>query len=339
MLRTKSFLQSSILGFLIFCCFASKVLSADLEVENFQKSFNVEGRPQIVVENQDGKTTVRAAEGNSVLIHVIKHVVNVRDEEQARRAAEKVNVRVEQNGNIINVVTEYPKWGFSINIGHKPRVLFDFDIVAPAQSDVKVHESDGPLDVNGFHGNIDLHASDGNITSQNCSGTVSLNTSDGKVQAAGLQGQLEISVSDGAITVDRSSGSLVLRSSDGDTHLTGFNGELQARTADGKLFIDGLLTALTAKTSDGSMLIRLAPGSVMQKDWSIRSADGNVELNIPSSFSAELDLETADGRIETQLPISIVGSVARDHIHGKMNDGGRVLQIHTSDGDITINGE
>ncbi len=325
-------------AFLLVSC-ATVAIALDMETGRFDKTFTTTGRPQISVENQDGRTSLKAGTGNQVIVHVVKEVLHASSSSEAEKLAQKTKVRVEQNGNQITVVSEYPKHFFVINFGRNPRVLVHFDITAPVQSDIKVRESDGPLDVSGFDGNIDLHAADGNVKAADCKGTVSVTTMDGKIDATKLQGELQLSASDGDVTLEDGSGNLILHASDGDARLTRFNGEVEARTADGKLFIDGLLTALTAKTSDGSMQIRLQPGTTMQKDWSIRSSDGDVELNLPDSFSADLDLETSDGHIETQLPIAIVGSVTRDHVQGKMNNGGHVLLIHTSDGDISINGQ
>ena len=338
MLRT-NFLRWFVFLSLLTLGAVPPAIGMDKEVERFDKSFNLTGRPRIVVENQDGRTSLKAVEGNQVVVHVIKEVVNVSSDSEAEKLAGKVKVRIEQSGNDITVVSDYPKHLFSINIGRSPRVLVHFDITTPEQSDIKVRESDGPLDVSGFDGNIELHAADGNVTATNCKGTVSITTADGKIDASKLQGQLQLMVVDGNVTLENGSGNLVIHATDGNARLTGFSGEVEARTVDGKLFIDGLLTALKANSTDGLMQIRLQPGSEMAKDWSIRSSDGDVELNVPASFSAELDLQTADGHIETQLPIAIVGSVSNDHIQGKMNSGGHVLQIHTSDGDISINGE
>ena len=38
----------------------------------------------------------------------------------------------------------------------------------------------------------------------------------------------------------------------------------------------------------------------------------------------------------TNIPISVEGSFGRHDIHGKMNGGGKLLTVHTSDGSVTL---
>jgi DUF4097 and DUF4098 domain-containing protein YvlB len=335
------FISNSFLLLLAMVCFTeSSVLATEFEPQRFDRAFDVGHHTRLVINNEDGRTSVKAVAGGKIIVHVTKEVVGARSERDYERTLDKVQIELQQNGDEVNVAARYPKSGFQIfHFGNGPHVIVHFDITAPSDTDVKANVSDGPLEVSGFEGSANLRAGDGDIIADHLSGNVQISASDGKIQANALSGELELSSADGGIVAEDCSGNLRLHSSDGNTRLVRFNGSVDARTADGKLWVDGILKSIAAKTSDGSMEIRVSPDSVMENDWTLKSSDGDVELYLPATFSAEVEMDTSDGHIHTQVPIAMTGSLSRSHISGKLNNGGHLLQIHTADGDISISGE
>jgi hypothetical protein len=53
-------------------------------------------------------------------------------------------------------------------------------------------------------------------------------------------------------------------------------------------------------------------------------------------LAADVALHTSDGSITTNVPIAVEGSFGHHDIHGKMNGGGKLLTVHTSDGSVTL---
>jgi hypothetical protein len=47
-------------------------------------------------------------------------------------------------------------------------------------------------------------------------------------------------------------------------------------------------------------------------------------------------LHISNGGCTTDIPITVEGSFGRHVIHGKMNDGGNLLTVHTSDGSLKL---
>jgi hypothetical protein len=278
--------------------FSSSPAVASEVVDTVERSFTVEGRPSIIIKNVDGNNRIVAGSGSQVSIRAVKEVSRAGSSEEAKRAAEKVEVRIEQFGDRIEIQAKYPKrWSF---LGLKPRILVHFEVTAPAASDLEAVSVDGALDVEGFDGRLELSTADGDLTVHHCRGVLSA------------------------------------RTVDGDLSLGSSGGEVRARTVDGKLSIEGIMRALEASSTDGRVEIRAAPGSTMGKDWSIRTSDGDIRLGLPEGFEADIDIETDDGRINSEHPVSIEGSVSRNKLRGKLNDGGNLLRIRSSDGDVTI---
>ncbi|MGH9319971.1 MAG: DUF4097 family beta strand repeat-containing protein [Vicinamibacteria bacterium] len=274
------------------------LLASGQTVETIDESFEVTGRPRILVSNEDGRTELRSHAENRVAIHVTKEVVGASSQEEAERLARDVEVRITETGASIEAQTIYPSadWSFDGDV----RVLVHMEIQAPRQSDLDVSTADGRLTVEGFEGDLRLSTEDGDLSATGCSGSV------------------------------RAKGE------DGDVSLLGFEGEVDAGIEDGDLRIEGTLHRLVAEAEDGDLDIRLAPASRMSADWSLRVMDGGIRMRVPSEFAAELDVDTDDGSIDVDLEATVSGNLTEGRLFGSVNGGGYQLRIRTEDGSVHL---
>jgi hypothetical protein len=170
--------------------------------------------------------------------------------------------------------------------------------------------------------------------------TLDARCSDGNLTAADLQGSLSFHTSDGNQDLQRMSGDLKLRSSDGQLRLQDGKGTLEATTSDGNMNIDGSFTSLQLRSSDGSMKVALAEGSRLSADSAIEGHDGSVSIVLPKSFPAVLDVSAHDGNIQSTVPLVVDGFNSKDtsghSIRGKVDGGGSLLTIRTSDGSVHL---
>lgn len=165
-------------------------------------------------------------------------------------------------------------------------------------------------------------------------------TSDGNVTLSGLEGELGLTTGDGSVAIDHVSGNLRLKSGDGHVKISDATGAIDARTSDGSLTVDGIFHAVALHTSDGRLELSLRPGTKLTEDSSIRSSDGPVAIHVPANFAADLEVHTSDGHMDCALPLTVEhfqsrGGEAHDW-QGKLNGGGSLLSIHTSDGNVKI---
>jgi Toastrack DUF4097 len=316
---------------MIFC---APLFGASQVADSYSKTFQVNGRPSLNIKNVDGRTRITAKEGSTVEIQVTKEVRGTKDPASAKKAADEVEVKLEQTGNRIDVSVKYPRKIFNIGLG--PSVMVNFEITSPAASDIAASMVDGQMDVEGFDGKIGITGVDGKTTAANLSGDVTIKGVDGDISATALSGRMDISVVDGDINSDACKGQLNMRSTDGKMHLKDFQGTLETKSGDGNTYLDGVFEAINARTSDGTMEIHARPGSVTKSNWSIHSSDGNLLIFLPNPFPANVELRAGDGKIMTSLPIEVSGRISDRSISGKMNGGGNLLEIEANDGDITI---
>jgi hypothetical protein len=148
--------------------------------------------------------------------------------------------------------------------------------------------------------------------------------------------KLELQGSDGRVSITDVKGPIVARTSDGSLDIEGADGSLEARTSDGKMRVIGRFDHLDLQSSDGGITATALPGSKVATGWSLHASDGRVELRIPENLSANISLHTSDGHIDVDVPLSVSGRLGTHDIQGKLNGGGELLDIHTSDGSIHV---
>jgi DUF4097 and DUF4098 domain-containing protein YvlB len=209
-----------------------------------------------------------------------------------------LRVTTEQNGDSVAVVAKTSGGSFW-NWGVRHSSL-RVEVHMPKDADLTVRSGDGAVEADSINGNVDVTTGDGSITVQGARGNIKFHTGDGHIEARGLDG-----------TVDASSG-------------------------DGHINLEGRFDGLNIKTGDGSITARALGGSKVASNWSIRTGDGSVDLEVPGDLQANIDASTHDGHISMGLPLTMEGTISSSNIHGKLNGGGQALSIRTGDGSIHL---
>jgi Putative adhesin len=209
-----------------------------------------------------------------------------------------LRVTTEQNGDSVEVVAKTSGGSFW-NWGVRHSSL-RVEVHMPKDADLTVRSGDGAVEADSINGNVDVTTGDGSITVQGARGNIKFHTGDGHIEARGLDG-----------TVDASSG-------------------------DGHINLEGRFDGLNIKTGDGSITARALGGSKVASNWSIRTGDGSVDLEVPGDLQANIDASTHDGHISMGLPLTMEGTISSSNIHGKLNGGGQALSIRTGDGSIHL---
>jgi len=163
-----------------------------------------------------------------------------------------------------------------------------------------------------------------------------IHTADGSISANGVKGEIVLVSGDGSIRLDGVSGQIRLRTGDGSTEADRLDGQLDASSGDGHIRVEGRFDRLELRAGDGSIHARALLGSKMLSGWSLHTGDGSIDLALPESFQANIDVRTNDGTISLGLPVTSEGGLNRTSIHGKLNGGGQPLSISTGDGSIRI---
>jgi hypothetical protein len=145
-------------------------------------------------------------------------------------------------------------------------------------------------------------------------------TGDGSIEAMDVAGTIELRTGDGSIRLERVAGQVRARSGDGSIAVENGDGDLDVQSGDGSISMTGRFERLRVASGDGSVSITAADGSTMSDDWSVTTGDGSVAMTLPAKF---------DGRVDARGE----GDSTFQRTYGK---GGRVLQVRTGDGSISV---
>jgi hypothetical protein len=204
-----------------------------------------------------------------------------------------------QSGNHVSfALKEKPNFGVHFHVVNyrNPQVIVD----SPAAADVEARTADGSLNLSGIQGNLTLHTSDGSLDATDVSGVLRFNSSDGSIRVHNAAGSIESHSSDGYAT------------------------------------IDGRFSAIEIQSSDGSIDLTLNQGSKLTAASRIKSSDGSIKILVPADFAAVVDLSVSDGHVDCKLPLTMDHYDSKQHIHGRLNGGQVPLEIHSSDGSVTL---
>jgi hypothetical protein len=219
-----------------------------------------------------------------------------------KTTAEAITVTAEQAGNTITLQVKRPD-GLQPAFGFKVSPTARIVASVPRRCNLVARSGDGTISIERVEGKIELHTGDGSVKGRDVTGTLRVTTGDGSLRFEDV------------------------------------NGSLDLESGDGGARVSGRLQAVTLKTGDGAVEVRAEDGSAMTADWEIRTGDGGLRLELPSSFDANLDASTGDGSVRVQgfgEPARAGRSDGAGEMARPLGAGGKRLRLRSDSGTITI---
>jgi lia operon protein LiaG len=109
--------------------------------------------------------------------------------------------------------------------------------------------------------------------------------------------------------------------------------QLSIETGSGEIQVADLTAPqVSLETGSGSVTADLS-GDLW--NVSVETGSGDVTLKVPPTLAAEVDIETSSGNIETDFEVAVTRH-ARDHLTGRIGDGGGKIAIETGSGGIKL---
>lgn len=298
-LKNNWLLISSIVIIILF----STQINANKESSRLiaEKSFKVQSGENLLLKTDLGDVVINSWNKDEILIKIYG---NQNAEEKMKfdfnQSGNTVEITANKRNNIFNWFRNY-KLKYEINVPNK----YNLD-VRTAGGDVKIFEN---------YGNINLKTSGGDIDVTQSKGELTAETSGGDIKIDNFIGHSDLSTSGGDISVASQNGNVFASTSGGDIHIIAIDGEIKAQTSGGDISL---------KYQGANLGVELI------------TSGGDIELSLPSNFSADVKLETLGGEIENNFPNLNITTAKRSLIIGKYNDGGNLLICKTSGGDITV---
>ena len=109
-------------------------------------------------------------------------------------------------------------------------------------------------------------------------------------------------------------------------------GPVKAETGSGDITVSGSSGSLRATTGSGNIHADGDP----KGPWHLSTGSGEVDLRLPAGASVDLSAHSSSGSVSVDRPMSVQSTVGHKEIHGKIGNGGPMMEISTGSGDISI---
>lgn len=164
---------------------------------------------------------------------------------------------------------------------------------------------------------------------------VEIVTSNGAVHVEGVTGSVSATSSNAAVDFSRVKGDMVVRTSQGAVGMVDIEGNLDIATSNGtvKVRTAKVLKEVKIATSAGKIDYRSHFDAAGH--YSLETSNSPIDFRVPAMSKLSFYVLTNNGTITSELPITDVNPDA-NILEGNLNEGGAVVNLTTSNGDITI---
>lgn len=128
---------------------------------------------------------------------------------------------------------------------------------------------------------------------------------------------------------------LNVNSTNGSIYLEQCEGRFRLETTNGKIKAEDIKGLVRCQTTNGDIymtFLEVFPDDEM----SFYSTNGSVRLYFPVSLNASLKANTTNGKINCDLPMQEMNMKSRNRLEAAINDGGSVIYVKTTNGNIRI---
>ena len=178
--------------------------------------------------------------------------------------------------------------------------------------------------------------SNGAIRASDGAGPARLKTSNGHVEVRRLKGSLNAETSNGPVELDDIDGAVDVRTSNGHVRAEGIRGALDATTSNSSIHatlekVDG---AVRVQSSNGGIDLSLPPNT--QSAVRAHTSNSGITLHLPGEVNARLSAGTSNASISSDFEMRMRGEISKHHIEGSIGNGGPLIDLSTSNGQIRI---
>jgi DUF4097 and DUF4098 domain-containing protein YvlB len=239
--------------------------------EEWQKHWNVSGKPELHVSAGDASVIVEPGGNDSIDATVTTRGWSIGDS--------GVRITEHQNGNRVDLDIKLPQTHFSWGGNRSIRV----EVHVPRALMAEIHTGDGSIQLHDLAGSIRADTGDGSIDAQQLDGALDAHTGDGSVHVSGRFDNLQLHTQDGSVQLTVMKGSRVnadwrVQTGDGSVQLRlpqELNANLELHTGDGHIHMDLPLTVTSVKSEHGVQGKLNGGGALLL----VRTGDGSISIS------------------------------------------------------------
>ena len=305
-------MKRSLVIFILFVqIFALPAFASAEYRDTVEKSFDVTSGGTLTITSEFGAVEIKTHSSNTVDIEIERKLKA--SESKAKRILDDFDITFDKKGDdvFVNIDWNHTEKHCNVNLCQTIEVM--------------VPESYN-LDLNTFAGGIEVSDLDGYVNAKTVGGGISLDT---------ISGPVDCNAVGGCVTVDNAGDDVKIETAGGAITLSRINGAIMANAAGGKITIEKANDYINATVAGGSIQATLARQT--DNECRLSSTGGGITLNIAHDMNATIDAHTTIGCISTDLPLSVSSNIVSKRLKGELNDGGPLVHLRSTAGNIRIN--
>lgn len=313
------------------CLLLSAAPAAADQDANIHKTFNVSSGGRLVISADRGAIDVTTGDADKVEVTVLRKVTRGSAGEAAKILADH-QVTFQADGNQITVKAKFegsirPGW-------FGPNFQVHYEVTVPKNFNLDLQTAGGSINVPDLTGSVKANTAGGSIKTGRVDGTVNVRTAGGSLTIAAATGAAEAHTAGGSIIVGEAGASLIAETAGGSIRVGKALGKTKLATSGGSIEALDVHAGIEANTSGGSITASLA--GTPAEDCRFETSGGSITLSLPAKTSANVDARTNGGSVSTDLPVAVQGAVKSSELVGKLGDGGHLIKLRTSAGNIRL---
>jgi DUF4097 and DUF4098 domain-containing protein YvlB len=319
---------------LALCVFALAVLPLNAATTgHFERTLQVNGTVELEVSSGSGNINVHQGGAGTVSVTAKIHGNNGTSWLFGSGNIDERIHKIEQNPPVV-------QQGNTIRIGRiedrdlTRNISIDYDVTVPPQTRLNSHTGSGDQTISWLQQPMTAKTGSGNVTVDRISAETRVSSGSGDLKINSVKGILYADTGSGNIHADDIAGDVFANTGSGDVEVRqSAGGSVKAQTGSGNINLHGVNGGLRADAGSGNIQAEGEPTS----DWRLGAGSGNITLKVPTQASFNIDARTSSGTLKlNNHQVTTQGTLARNHIQGKVGNGGVLLDVHTGSGDIEL---
>ncbi|MCH2191812.1 MAG: DUF4097 domain-containing protein [Gammaproteobacteria bacterium] len=143
---------------------------------------------------------------------------------------------------------------------------------------------------------------------------------------------LRLETGGGSISVQDLIGEIDAKTSGGSIIISDVRGDVDVKTSGGSIRVEDVAGNIKGRTSGGSIKVKFS--EQITQDSVLSTSGGSIAAYLPTEIKVDIDASTSGGRVRSDFNVD--GTVKKTKIKGEINDGGPLLKLRTSGGNVSI---